>query len=145
MRKMKGNIQNMSNRETRESERKQKEAFKSFKDPVYPYKAFAFNVSWNTVVLFHLHLLPAAVAVACICCDTVYQLGYTPSSTWLQWGGKTVWDRKRERERESRRVRPSGQLINSDSRKNTFIESCPPPRCPCSLNRFTFKLNKVEF
>lgn len=42
-----------------------------------PLQAFCFYFSWNCVVLFHLHLTPAAVAFACICCDTVYQLDYT--------------------------------------------------------------------
>lgn len=54
-------------------EKEKEKGLKSFKYPLYPNKTF----SWNSDVLFHFHLLPAAVAFVCICCDTEYQLSYT--------------------------------------------------------------------
>ncbi len=82
----------MKPKRVKETERKRE----ALKVSCLPLQGFCFNFSWNSVVLFRLHLLPAAVAFVCICCDIVqYQLGYTLILTSVN-RNKTVWDRNKE-------------------------------------------------
>lgn len=86
---------NTSYHESQESGRNREERMAS----CLPRQAFCFNFGWNSVVLFHLHSLPAAVAFVCICFDTVYQLGTTLIWTRLSYGlmwlrGRTVRERE---------------------------------------------------